>query len=186
MIHETALVEEDVLLGPGTSVWMNVQVRKGARIGSRCVIAKGVYIGLDVTLGDHCKIQNNASLFKGVTLGSGVFVGPHVCFTNDKVPRAVNPDLSLKSADHWQVSETAVGDGAAIGAGSVILPGLRIGEWAMVAAGSTVTRDVPPHTLVMGCPARPVARVCRCGRRYPLNEPNAACEDCGWQQEEPT
>ena len=116
-------------------------------------------------IGSNVKIQNHVSVFEGVTLEDGVFVGPHACFTNDLLPRAITPDGKLKSADDWEITPTLVKYGASIGAGSVILCGLTIGEFALIGAGSVVTRDVPPHALVFGNPARQHGYVCRCARR---------------------
>ena len=95
-------------------------------------------------------MQNNALLYEGVTLEDGVFVGPQVCFTNDLLPRAVNPDLTLKSADDWEVAPTLVREGASVGAQSVVVAGVTIGRWALIGAGIVVTRDVPDHALVFG------------------------------------
>ena len=149
---------------------MFCQVRENAVIGKGCIFGKGVYVDPDVVVGDNVKIQNNASLYVGVTIEDGVFVGPHVCFTNDKIPRAVNPDMSLKSADDWHVSKTLVKKGAALGANSTIVCGTTVGAWAMVASGSVVTKDVPDHALVMGNPARVVGWVCSCGKRVAIDE----------------
>jgi acetyltransferase-like isoleucine patch superfamily enzyme len=135
-----------------------------------------VYIGVGVRLGANCKIQNQALLYEGLELGDGVFVGPQVCFTNDLRPRAVNPDLSLKSAEDWELVSTHVGEGASIGARSVIIAGVSIGRWALVGAGSVVTRDVPDHALVFGSPARLQGWVCRCARRL---APDGRCQACG-------
>ncbi len=103
------------------------------------------------------------SLFHGVTVEDGVFIGPHVCFTNDRLPRAINADGSLKTDDDWEVSPILVRHGAALGANSTILPGVTIGRWAMVGSGSVVTRDVGDHELVAGNPARRMGSVSRCG-----------------------
>src|SRR5205085_12699428 len=111
----------------------------------------------------------------GVTIEAGVFVGPHVSFTNDKVPRAVNPDMSLKSAHDWTVSKTLVKAGAALGANSTIVCGTTVGTWAMVAAGSVVTKDVPDHALVAGNPARVLGWVCSCGTRVVLDGARGEC-----------
>jgi len=164
-IHPTADVSPEAKIGTGTSIWHHAQVREGACIGHHCVIGKGVYIDFGVRIGNHVKIQNNVSIYHGVTIQDGVFIGPHVCFTNDKRPRAVNPDGSLKGAEDWVVSETLVLEGAAIGAHSVIVCGTTIGRWAMVGAGSVVTRDVPDYGLVWGNPARLQGFVCPCGER---------------------
>ena len=152
-IHPTAEVSPDAVIGDGTSIWHQGQVRN-ATIGKDCIFGKGVYIDEGVSIGNHVKIQNYVSVFHGVTIEDGVFIGPHVCFTNDMRPRAINPDGSLKSATDWEVSKTLLSMGAAIGANSTIRCGIVIGKWAMVGSGSVVTHDVPPDTIVAGNPAR--------------------------------
>ena len=122
-VHPTAEVSPDAVIGPGTSIWNQAQVREDARIGADCVIGKNVYVDAGVVIGDRVKVQNNVSLFRGVTVEDGVFVGPHVCFTNDRVPRAVNRDGSPKTDADWEVSPILVRSGAALGANSTILPG---------------------------------------------------------------
>ncbi len=164
-IHPTAEVSSALQIGAGTRIWNQAQVREHAVIGNFCNIGKGVYIDVHVHIGSFVKIQNHVSLFEGVTVEDGVFIGPHVCFTNDMCPRAITPDGKLKGADDWTVSSTLVKYGASIGAGSVIVCGVTIGEFALIGAGSTVTRDVPPHALVFGNPARHHGYVCRCARR---------------------
>ena len=156
-VHPSAHVDESAVIGSGTQVWINVQIREGARLGHSCVISKDVYVDHGVVLGKRCKIQNGVSIYNGVTLGDDVFVGPGVVFTNDRVPRAFRDD--------WTVVPTEVRRGASLGANCTILCGLTIGEYAMVAAGSVVTHDVPDHTLVVGSPARPVATIDRQGNR---------------------
>ena len=181
-IHPTADVSPDAAIGPATSIWNQAQVRERARIGARCVIGKNVYVDIDVVIGDDVKVQNNVSLFHGVTVEDGVFVGPHVCFTNDRVPRAINPDGSLKTDADWEVSPTLVRRGAALGANATILPGVTIGRWAMVGSGSVVTRDVADWELVAGNPARRLGSACPCGQplRDVDGEPfRGACPRCG-------
>ncbi|MGH2427350.1 MAG: DapH/DapD/GlmU-related protein [Candidatus Limnocylindria bacterium] len=182
-IHPTAEVSAEASIGPGTSVWNQSQVREHARIGAGCIIGKNVYVDAHVVVGDNVKIGNNASLFHGLTVEDGVFVGPHVCFTNDRVPRAVNRDGSLKTSADWELSETLVRAGAALGANSTILPGLEIGRWAMVGSGSVVTRSVADFELVAGNPARRIGSACPCGS--PLRDGadgtrfRGSCPRCG-------
>ena len=156
-IHPTAHISEKAEIGAGCKIWINVQIRENAQIGQNCIISKDVYIDHAVKIGNGCKIQNSVSIYHGVEIGDDVFVGPNACFTNDKVPRAFNTE--------WQVTETHVGTGASIGANATIVCGVRIGEYAMVAAGSVVTKDVPPFTLVAGNPARPVGMIDKAGNR---------------------
>jgi UDP-2-acetamido-3-amino-2,3-dideoxy-glucuronate N-acetyltransferase len=185
-IHATAEVSEQATIGEGTSIWHQAQVREGAQIGHNCVIAKGVYIDAGVILGDNVKVQNYVSIYHGVTIEDGVFCGPHCVFTNDKRPRAINADGSLKAADDWGLTPTLVKRGASIGANAVIVCGVTVGEWAMIGSGSVVSRDVPDYGLVWGNPARLQGFVCPCGRRLdPLQGENGEqalvfqCSECG-------
>jgi UDP-2-acetamido-3-amino-2,3-dideoxy-glucuronate N-acetyltransferase len=164
-VHPTAEVEDNVEIGNDTRVWAHAQVRSGARIGSNCTLGRNVFVDVDVEVGDCVKIQNNASLHEGVTLRHGVFVGPAVVFTNDKVPRAINPDGTLKSVDDWELGRTVVGRGAAIGASAVIVTGVEVGAWAMIGSGAVVTKDVPEHALVVGSPGRVIGYISAAGHR---------------------
>lgn len=165
MNHPTADVSERAVVGAGTRVWARSHIREGAVIGERCIVGEGVYVDADVRIGNDVKIQNGALLYRKLTLADGVFVGPNVCFTNDRYPRAVTPDGRLKGNDDWSPEETRVERGASLGAGALILPGIRIGEWAMVGAQALVTRDVPAYALVVGSPAKQEGWVCPCGLR---------------------
>jgi UDP-2-acetamido-3-amino-2,3-dideoxy-glucuronate N-acetyltransferase len=183
-IHPGAEVSPEATVGQGTRIWRQAHVREHAIIGENCNIGKGVYVDARVRIGSNVKIQNHASVFEGVTLEDGVFVGPHVCFTNDLFPRAITADGRLKNAEDWTITPTLVRYGASLGAGAIIRCGITIGEFALVGAGAVVTRDVPPHALVLGNPARPRGYVCHCAR--PLSEVReeagkrvGVCEVCG-------
>lgn len=167
-IHQTADVSPKAQIGEGTKIWNWVQVREGAKVGKECIIGKGSSLDSGVTLGDRVKVQNNASLYTTLNVEDDAYIGPHACFTNDKYPRAVNPDMTLKggagSGAGWHIETTNVKKGASVGAGAVVGPGVTIGEWAMVGMGSVVTKDVPAHALVYGNPARVKGFVCRCAK----------------------
>jgi UDP-2-acetamido-3-amino-2,3-dideoxy-glucuronate N-acetyltransferase len=179
-IHPTAEVSPLAEIGAGTRIWHQAQVRERARIGRNCILGKGSYVDFDVTLGEHCKLQNGVYVYHPAKVADGVFLGPGVIITNDKRPRAVNPDMSLKTDADWEVSPVSIGLGAAVGAGSVVLPGVKIGRWAMVGAGSVVTRDVPDYGLVLGRPARLVGYVCPCGGRLESDSNGEhRCPECG-------
>lgn len=164
-IHPTATIEDNVTIGEGTKIWQLVQVRPHAIIGTECNFGRGVFIDSHVQIGNRVKIQNYVSVYEGVTLEDGVFVGPHVVFTNDKIPRAINPDGSLKSPEDWLISKTLIRYGAALGANSVIVCGVTVGSWALVGSGSVVTRDVPDYALVVGNPARIIGYVDEAGNK---------------------
>lgn len=181
--HSTADVSPAAQIGEDTVIWNNAQVREKACVGSCCVLSKDVYIDTEVVIGNGVKIQNGVSVYKGVTVEDDVFLGPHMTFTNDLRPRAFSKD--------WQIIKTLVKKGASIGANATIVCGKTIGEYAMVAAGSVVTKDVPAHALVMGNPARITGVVCRCGQKIApvkneqalasLAQQRLICSACGEQ-----
>ncbi len=178
-VHPTAIVEEGAEIGEGTRIWHFAHVRTGAKIGRNCNIGKGVYIDVGVEIGDRVKIQNFVYVYRGVKVEDDVFLGPHATLTNDLYPRSFNED--------WEVVPTLIKRGASIGANATIVCGVTIGEYAMVGAGAVVTKDVPPHALVYGNPARVRGFVCYCGRPLDLSKPvkedegavTFRCEHCG-------
>ncbi len=163
-IHPTAEVSPRAEIGEGTSIWHHAQVRERARIGRNCILGKGVYVDFDVTIGDNCKLQNGVYVYHPAVIEDGVFLGPGVILTNDKFPRAINPDGSLKTDADWEVGPVRVCYGASLGAGAIVLPNVTVGRFAMVGSGAVVCRDVPEHAMVVGVPARLAGYVCRCGR----------------------
>lgn len=155
--HPTAIVDSDNI-GEGSKIWHFVHIRERSNIGKNCNIGKSVYIDIDVKIGNSVKIQNFVSIYKGVEIEDEVFVGPSVVFTNDLYPRSF-----IWRED--KVVQTIVKKGSSIGANSTIICGLTIGEYAMIGAGSVVTKDVPPFGLVFGNPARLKGFVCYCGEK---------------------
>lgn len=150
MIHPLSDVQSKNI-GANSNIWQFVVVLSGAKIGENCNICSHCFIENKVTIDNNVTIKNGVQIWDGISIGDDVFIGPNVTFTNDKYPRSkVYPD---------EFPRTEIGKGASIGANATILPGLSIGEGAMVGAGAVVTKDVPPHTLVMGNPAKVVKRL---------------------------
>ena len=169
-IADSADVAPEARIGDGTRIWHLAQVREGAVLGENCIVGRGAYVGPGVQIGDNCKLQNHALVYEPAVLEAGVFVGPAVVFTNDYFPRAVDPQGRLKTADDWESVGVVCREGASIGARAVCVAPVTIGRWALVAAGSVVTKDVPDFALVAGVPARRIRWVGRAG--VPL-EPGA-------------
>ena len=153
-------IADDVRFGRDVTIVGFVNLY-GCEIGDESKIGPFVEIQRGARVGARCKVSSHAFVCEGVTIEDECFIGHHVVFTNDRYPRAVNPDGSLQTAADWRVVPTHVGRRASIGSGAVILCGVRIGEGAVVGAGSVVTRDVPPHTIVAGNPARVLRAVPR-------------------------
>ncbi|CAM5402944.1 acyltransferase [Leifsonia shinshuensis] len=171
-----AEVDPRARIGARTRVWNLAHVREDATIGADCVVGRGAYVGPGVRIGDNCKLQNYALVYEPAVLEDGVFVGPAAVFTNDVFPRAVNPDGSLKSAEDWDAVGVTVLTGASIGARAVCIAPVRIGRWALVAAGSVVRSDVPDYALVAGVPARRIGWVGEAG--FPLVDEGAGRWRC--------
>lgn len=189
-VHDLAMLEEGVTIGARTAIWQRAQVRTGASIGEDCVIGRDAFIDVDVVIGDRVKIQNAALVYHGVTVEDAVFIGPNAILTNDRYPRAVTASGDLAGAGDWTVSPIVLREGCSIGAGAVVVAGTDVGAYATVGAGAVVTRDVPPHALVVGNPARRIGWVCDCGRRLattagepapaaPTDDPRLECATCG-------
>jgi UDP-2-acetamido-3-amino-2,3-dideoxy-glucuronate N-acetyltransferase len=162
-IHPTADVASSAQIGEGTVIWHYAQVREDSLVGENVVIGRGVYVGNGVRIGPNSKIQNYALIYEPALLEAGVFVGPGVILTNDEYPRAVNTDGSQKKNSDWVSVGVTIRKGASIGAGSICIAPVEIGEWSLVAAGSTVTTDVPAFALVAGVPAKRINWVGKAG-----------------------
>jgi UDP-2-acetamido-3-amino-2,3-dideoxy-glucuronate N-acetyltransferase len=156
--HATAVVDRGARIGAGTKIWHFCHVMAGARVGAGCVLGQNVFIAARGVVGDRCRIQNNVSIYDGVVLADDVFVGPSAVFTNVRNPRAAVDRKTM-------IEPTSVGPGATIGANATIVCGVSIGEYAFVAAGAVVTRDVAPYAVMAGVPARRTGWICRCGNR---------------------
>jgi len=178
VIHPTAEVERGAIVGPNTRIWHSAHVRDGAVIGAGCTLGHSVYVDTGAVVGNNVKLQNRVSIFRGVTLEDGVFVGPHASFTNDKYPRSITPDGVPVQDEDWQPEKTLVRYGASIGAGAVVLPGVTIGQWAMVGAGAIVRKDIPDYGLVVGNPGRLVGYVCRRAHRLRFDGVLWRCSEC--------
>ena len=175
-IHPTALVEDNVSIGEGTSVWDNVHIRHDSRLGEQCIVGEKTYVAYGVEIGNRVKINAMVYICNAVTIEDGVMISAGTIFTNDRFPRATTPDLSeLRSSDPDEHTlPTLVREGATIGAAATSGNDLTIGRFAMVGMGSVVTKSVPDFHLVLGSPARSIGCVCRCGQlivRFPKDIP---------------
>ena len=187
-VHPTAIVEDGVTLGEGTSVWHHAHIRHDAKIGQECIIGGQSYIAYEVEIGNRVKINSSVYICYGVTVEDGVMISAGTIFTNDRCPRATTPDLKeLRSSDPDEDTlTTIVRCGATIGAGCTIGNDLEIGRFAMVGMGSVVTKSVPDFHLFLGNPARSVGFVCRCGKLVvkfdSLDEPSSklTCAFCNY------
>lgn len=183
-ISATADVDPRARVGERTRIWHLAQVRETAEIGNDCNIGRGAYVGPGVVIGDNCKLQNHALVYEPARLGDGVFIGPAAVLTNDEFPRAVNTDGSLKSGDDWNAVGVTIDRGASIGARAVCIAPVHVGEWALVAAGAVVTRDVPPFALVVGVPAKRIGWVGRAGHPLTVEGDQWVCPVTGERYDE--
>lgn len=170
--HESAVIENNVHVGENTKIWHFSHIMEGVRIGNNCILGQNVFVGKNVSIGNGCKIQNNVSIYEGVTLDDFVFVGPSAVFTNVRRPRA-----SIERKDQFE--STLVGTGATLGANTTIMCGVKIGQYAFVAAGAVVTHNVPSFAVVAGNPASFKEWVCRCGHRILFHGTGGKCVNCG-------
>lgn len=168
-VHESSYVDDNVIIGEGTKIWHFCHIMGNTKIGKNCSIGQNVTIGPDVIIGDNCKIQNNVSVYKGVVLEDDVFLGPSCVFTN-----VLNPRAFISRKDEFKY--TILKHGCSIGANSTIICGNTIGEYAFVAAGSVVTKDVGAHEMVYGNPAKYRGKICKCGKSYGNNY--IICDEC--------
>jgi UDP-2-acetamido-3-amino-2,3-dideoxy-glucuronate N-acetyltransferase len=169
-IHEQALVETDCI-GEGTRIWAFAHVMANVTLGRNCNIGDHAFIESQVRLADNVTVKNGVSVWRHVNIADNVFLGPNVVLTNDRFPRSRDPD--------WQPEETWLEEGVTVGANATILCGIRLGRRCLVGAGSVVTRDVLPHALVAGNPARRHGWVCYCAQPLKPVGGVAACARCG-------
>mgnify|MGYP001343698919 CR=1 FL=1 len=167
--HESAVIEGDVSIGEGTKIWHFSKLLGPCSIGRDCVLGQNVVVERNVQIGNGARIQNNVSIYSGVILEDDVFCGPSMVFTNVTTPRSHYP---RKDA----LESTRVRKGASIGANATIICGTTLNEYAMVGAGSVVTKDVPAYGLVLGVPAKLIGFVCYCGTRLNFNV-DGDCEE---------
>ena len=175
-VHPNA-INESVSVGPGTRIWAFAHVMRGAVVGAHCNIGDHAFVESGAIVGNNVTIKNAVCIWEGVTIQDFAFIGPGVSFTNDRHPRSPRAPIARERysrKENWLVP-TLVGEGASIGAGAVLLPGITIGRYATVGAGATVTRSVPAFAVVAGNPARVVGRVCLCGRPLARGRKCAAC-----------
>jgi UDP-2-acetamido-3-amino-2,3-dideoxy-glucuronate N-acetyltransferase len=172
-IHESSYIDADVSIGDGTTIWHFCHVLTGSRIGEQCRIGQNVVIGPRVSIGSNVKIQNNVSVYEGVALEDDVFCGPSIVFTNVLTPRSAFPRNRRED-----VLPTLVQRGASLGANATVICGCTIGAFALVGAGSVVTKDVPPHAVVYGNPARQHGWACECGMILAFVGDHATCGEC--------
>lgn len=176
-IHPEATVDARAHVHDSVTAWSGTHVREGAVIGEDTSLGQFVYVGPGTRIGARCKIQNGALLYEPAVIADGVFIGPRVVLTNDRHPRAITADGTAKRADDWDAVGVTIEYGASVGAAAVCVAPITIGSWATVAAGAVVTKDVAPHALVAGVPARRIGWVGRTGRLLEQHAGRWVCPD---------
>jgi acetyltransferase-like isoleucine patch superfamily enzyme len=178
-VHPSSIVEAKQV-GSGTRIWAFTHIMRDVSIGENCNIGDHCFIESGSVIGDNVTIKNGNEIWEGVTLSNGVFVGPRVFFTNDLFPRSPRlPQAKKKYSGHEWLKPTLVKHGASLGAGAILLAGITVGEFSMVAAGAVATKSVPAYALVIGSPARVRGWVCQCSRPLTFDEGIAICDRCG-------
>ena len=170
-VHESSYVDDGCSIGKGTKIWHFSHIMKDCKIGEDCNIGQNVVISPQVVLGNNVKIQNNVSVYTGVRCEDNVFLGPSCVFTN-----VINPRSHVSRKDEYK--ETIIYEGASIGANATIVCGHNIGKFALVGAGTVVTKDIPNYALVVGNPAKLIGWVCECGEQLEFINGYASCKAC--------
>lgn len=173
-VHPSSYIDDGVTIGEGTKIWHFCHIQTGAVIGKNCSFGQNVNVSNNVKIGNGVKVQNNVSLYEGLELEDYVFCGPSCVFTNDLTPRAQYPK------GHAGYKKTIVRNNATIGANATIVCGHELGEYCTIAAGAVVTKNVPPHALMVGVPARQIGWVCECGQ---VLDKELCCPDCNRKYE---
>jgi UDP-2-acetamido-3-amino-2,3-dideoxy-glucuronate N-acetyltransferase len=175
-IAPSAIVAHEAILSEGVAIWQFSQVRENCTIGKNSIVGSYVYLDANVQVGNNCKIQNSALIYDSAVIHDGVFIGPGAILTNDKNPRAIQSQGDLKGTNNWDKVGVEIFEGASVGAGAICVAPLKIGKWALIGAGSVVTKDVKDFAIVMGVPARQVGWVGPEG--FQLNQVSESIYQC--------
>lgn len=171
-VHESSYVDDEVQIGPGTKIWHFCHIMQNSKIGANCNIGQNVVVSPNVILGNGVKVQNNISIYSGVICEDDVFLGPSMVFTN-----VINPRAFIERKNEFK--QTMVKKGASIGANATVVCGCTIGKYALVGAGSVVSKDIPDYALIYGNPARIHGWVCQCGEKLLFRANTVKCKECG-------